>query len=84
MYFGGERRRCSVRLALEHDVTGKVTPSDVVKFLHTEGECEEGAIKCVQTDKDGDCDFRKSRLRGTNTEVRDDNDEWIPCGCNKC
>ena len=49
----GERRRCSVRLALEHDVTGKVTPSDVVTFLHREGECEEGAIKCVQTDKGG-------------------------------
>jgi len=38
---------------LEHDVTGKVTPSDVVTFLHREGECEEGAIKCVQTDKGG-------------------------------
>ncbi|KAK3720462.1 hypothetical protein QZH41_001203 [Actinostola sp. cb2023] len=47
------RRACSVRLALEHDVMRKVSPSDVIGFLHSEAACDEGAIKCVQVDKDG-------------------------------
>ncbi|KAK3715778.1 hypothetical protein QZH41_006677 [Actinostola sp. cb2023] len=45
----GDRRACSVRLALEHDVLKRVSPAAVVKFLQDEVEC----IKCVQTDKDG-------------------------------
>ncbi|KAK3753566.1 hypothetical protein QZH41_006126 [Actinostola sp. cb2023] len=51
-YIGG-RRACSVRLALEHDVTRKVSPTDVIEFLYSEAACEEGAIKCVQVDRDG-------------------------------
>jgi len=31
----------------------KVSPSDVIGFLHSEAACDEGAIKCVQVDKDG-------------------------------
>ncbi|KAK3734681.1 hypothetical protein QZH41_013942 [Actinostola sp. cb2023] len=46
-------RACSVRLALEHDVTRKVSPTDVIEFLYGEAACEEGAIKCVQVDRDG-------------------------------
>ncbi|KAK3734084.1 hypothetical protein QZH41_000761 [Actinostola sp. cb2023] len=49
----GDRRACSVRLALEHDVLKRVSPAAVVKFLQDEVECDEGSIKCVQTDKDG-------------------------------
>ena len=47
------QRCCSVRLALEHDVTKRVSPADVVDYLYGDGEYDAGQVKCVQVDKDG-------------------------------